>query len=857
MKENKIRISNKSSVVLKTSLIAALLIGLAVFVANVWSVRAYEPCPPEAQTLGVQPSTKVCNTNADCGDGNPCTDDVCVCTTYCKHTNKPDETSCDDELYCSNPDTCTAGVCGGPAKDCSYLDDQCQDGVCDENLNACVPDYTNYPLSTPCEDDELFCSLDHCDGSGNCIFWKDYDCSDGVGCTVDTCDEAKDKCVNTPDDSYCDDCLYCNGLEWCDSKKDCQPGTLIDCSDNDLREIATCDWIPDDYHPTWDYALGFTSVCDEAKDECTTGTQTITHTCADNDMFDTVPLGSGCDAECDENQDCPCPKDTCVDSYWYDYPGFGICKGDCTCDDSTECEGPCEPTKTNCSEQNPGTGYCRCDCYPYISHNGEDTISCDDGYDNDCDGYTDCYDPDCDVEKPKTEKTYGTPTVVSGNYRWITSDTEITLDAKDNGGICPSGVDKIKWRVTKLDISDQDCIEECDYTGSGSWNEEGDKATFKIGEDSCHLIEFYSLDNFGNQENTHKQCVFVDNQPPVLTKIVGEPNAEWDGKDSKFYPGIGDLCWNNQENEIECWKVTKETVISMSCQDPNPHPVGIKELCYKVDLDGKDATEQYCNNICPSSVNNCNGGELKEGWCCIQSSEKNLNFLEDSEHNLKFYCVDKLDNEALEDEEKFKVGGSKFTIELNDKWNLISVPFVLFSNDPKDIFEDIKNDVLEVLTYDAEDPDCAANDGWCVYIPITEVGTIKHIKPGWGYWVLTKKDTTLIVVGSLMHEGELPPSRSLVKSWNLIGYYGTDGLSIYDGPNLSGDGREAFCALHSLVNLGNPIPIEWDALITYWKGSFIDLNACKYMNPGAGYWIGMNVADSDYRYTTDCSGNTC
>jgi hypothetical protein len=179
----------------------------------------------------------------------------------------------------------------------------------------------------------------------------------------------------------------------------------------------------------------------------------------------------------------------------------------------------------------------------------------------------------------------------------------------------------------------------------------------------------------------------------------------------------------------------------------------------------------------------------------------------------------------------------------------------LFSDDPKDVFENVKDDVLLVLVYDAEDPDCVANDGWCVFIPSSGTGTIEHIKPGWGYWVLTKKETILTVVGSLMHEGETPPSRSLVEGWNLIGYYGTNDKTKYEGP--ANGGKQAFCALHSLVNLLNPIPTEWDALITYWNGGFIDLDACKYMDPGAGYWIGMNMADSDYRYATDCSGNTC
>lgn len=237
-----------------------------------------------------------------------------------------------------------------------YVDKDCDDrnectvDVCQNYI--CV--HNNKPSSTPCEADGQFCSVDHCDGSGKCVFWKNYDCSDSVGCTVDTCNEQIDQCVHTPDNSLCDDSLYCNGEETCDSTEGCLQGTPVDCSDYNLPGIDTCDNDPDNYHFTWDYAKSFVSMCDEQLDVCTKGSYDFNHTCADNDLQDSVPLG-GCDAECDENSDCLCPLDGCIGSDFYDYPVYGDCLSDCTCDVRTDDCHPCHPTII---EDDPRCAYC-------------------------------------------------------------------------------------------------------------------------------------------------------------------------------------------------------------------------------------------------------------------------------------------------------------------------------------------------------------------------------------------------------------------------------------------------------------------------------------------------------------------
>ena len=130
--------------------------------------------------------TVACSLDAECDDVNPCTADVCenpgAVNAYCSNTAVADGITCDDGKFCTVNDICTAGVCGGVAKDCS----------------------------------------------------------DVIACTVDSCDETVDACVNTPNNALCDDGVYCNGAETCSATLGCQAGTSINCNDDNECTTDTC-----------------------------------------------------------------------------------------------------------------------------------------------------------------------------------------------------------------------------------------------------------------------------------------------------------------------------------------------------------------------------------------------------------------------------------------------------------------------------------------------------------------------------------------------------------------------------------------------------------------------------------------
>lgn len=208
--------------------------------------------------------------------------------------------------------------------DCDYLDeDFCNGDLIMHAEGVCANSICEADCSTvyDCNDD----NYDEC--CGTVKVYVDHTCGS---------DNSHPMCVIESETVVqdCDDGLYCNGQEEC-ADGVCVPGDSIDCSDNDLPEIATCANDPDNNPFTWDYASEFTSVCEEDTDSCTTGTYSYTHTC---DV-------TQCCAECSVDSDCVCPSDGCVDGDWYDYPDHGLCLDDCTCDLRTcDCDHPpCQP----------------------------------------------------------------------------------------------------------------------------------------------------------------------------------------------------------------------------------------------------------------------------------------------------------------------------------------------------------------------------------------------------------------------------------------------------------------------------------------------------------------------------------
>lgn len=72
----------------------------------------------------------------------------------------------------------------------------------------------------------------------------DADCDDQIACTTDSC--VSGSCVNNPDDSFCSNGIFCDGVERCDPSSGCVPGDSPSCDDGIDCTIDSCDFIADE-----------------------------------------------------------------------------------------------------------------------------------------------------------------------------------------------------------------------------------------------------------------------------------------------------------------------------------------------------------------------------------------------------------------------------------------------------------------------------------------------------------------------------------------------------------------------------------------------------------------------------------
>jgi hypothetical protein len=138
-------------------------------------------------------------------------------------------------------------------------------------------------------------------------------CDDKISCTSDTCDVSLMRCRFVPDDSLCDDGIFCNGKEVC-AKAGCAAGPVVTCEDGNSCTIDAC--------------VESTKSCTHAPRDADLDGDTDAH-CLDSggDCDDTDPLvssktqevcGNGKDDNCNgkvDEQPCQIPaNDTCANA---------------------------------------------------------------------------------------------------------------------------------------------------------------------------------------------------------------------------------------------------------------------------------------------------------------------------------------------------------------------------------------------------------------------------------------------------------------------------------------------------------------------------------------------------------------
>ncbi|MDF1566159.1 MAG: hypothetical protein P1V51_24215 [Deltaproteobacteria bacterium] len=215
------------------------------------------------------------------------------CSTGPVNGETPCETDadCDDGVFCTGEEQCVEGVCQAgvvPSVD---------DGLpCTRDLCDLVGDEIVHVADDAFCDDGLFCNgVESCSLTLGCTAGAPPEVDDGIVCTSDRCDEDADEIVHAPDASVCDNGAFCDGVEVCLPGVGCQPGSAVDLDDGVACTIDTCDEGSDSISHVED-----PMVCDGDGD----GTADALDNCPAIDNADQADLdGDGLGDLCDDDLD--------------------------------------------------------------------------------------------------------------------------------------------------------------------------------------------------------------------------------------------------------------------------------------------------------------------------------------------------------------------------------------------------------------------------------------------------------------------------------------------------------------------------------------------------------------------------
>jgi hypothetical protein len=485
------------------------------------------------------------------------------------------------------------------------------------------------------------CSSGACGLTGNTTCRGPWVCNQQYMCQRMACGSSSYTCYlsngmgwlwGTPEvvESNCGD-WYDND---CDGKTDCADpdctgksgpdGTLCcatnsDCDIKDLPSIATCDYNPDGYHPTWDTHVKVESVCSSYI--CTQPQYgNITHMCNDNNLTDGVS-GGACSALCDQNSDCPQTTSFCnyLERRRCTRDGFGTCNSYfCACisddwscgaqDDGNYCSGctHCGDGQKNCGEQCESGSDCQSYCSGKIRYySGVCKMGCECSFvQENCSKSDGWYDSgqwtnqDCKRCKPQEYRTYGCS---PGSCNYTVTNTRQYCEPLNEGNVCDesgfecsnsctAGKEEYickagecvfhRWK-DQVSCSPSSCIDGscngCSLACGAECDDNGDCGPTECDQlDGCYSGTYR---NYTDMQNTCSSCYCTDNTCTAYTTKTTD--ADGDGYD------------------IEC---------DSDCNDTNPniHP-GAPELCNGLDDNCNGIVDEGCQ-CTPGATHACGFG---------------------------------------------------------------------------------------------------------------------------------------------------------------------------------------------------------------------------------------------------------
>jgi formylglycine-generating enzyme required for sulfatase activity len=265
--------------------------------------------------------------------------------------------ACDDGAFCTTGDTCTpTGQCiAGVPRSCAGTPvGNCQTAVCDDEVDACRAVSSPDLAGTSC-DDGLYCTVgETCSAAGACEVGRPRDCSGVISvaaCQANpACDEGVDQCtfVAVNAGGACTSADFCTVNATCDAAGGCA-GTPRDCSeeptDLDCQGAAFCN---SEEGRCAAPAINNGGACDDG-DLCTQ-----TDTCLSGECTSGTPLACGTATACRAAGTCDPSTGACTGTAQPDGTscvianGFGTCQtGDCRITSCRAGFGDCDGTISN------------------------------------------------------------------------------------------------------------------------------------------------------------------------------------------------------------------------------------------------------------------------------------------------------------------------------------------------------------------------------------------------------------------------------------------------------------------------------------------------------------------------------
>ncbi len=306
-----------------------------------------------------------CSGDVEC-DGIPPMTYLDTCTAYgydylqdyCNEICELEDNNCEDDYFgCTSDPQCdelppNTGDCNYMCQykpshtECNYQAQTC-DLVQGPGVNECVT-FQDCPQHKECDYQLEQCVIVEGSGEDQCLNWDNCihtECN-YIDLTCDTVlSRGISECVtfeDCPQHRICDYQLeQCRIVEGSGDDECLVWGDCLYCGDGIVTSPEECELPGTNNNP---YCSQTTQACSGKK----LGVRDAFGYCNEycgciDDPFSYSCVKGQCGAECDSDDDCPCPGDKCHhrQPIWLDYPDYSTCSEDCVCAD-------CEPTGYIC-----------------------------------------------------------------------------------------------------------------------------------------------------------------------------------------------------------------------------------------------------------------------------------------------------------------------------------------------------------------------------------------------------------------------------------------------------------------------------------------------------------------------------